>query len=75
MDIKKRGIRQKALLWMYERKLRQKEIRAALGHSSPAIVSETLTGKRDHRKVLRYLLDQGCPAEYLALPKDMRDAA
>ncbi len=34
--------------------------------------SKTISGTRNNRPVLRWLRDNGCPAEYLALPNDIK---
>lgn len=40
-----------------------------------SLVSNTIAGRKDNRKVLRYLLYKGCPKKYLDLPKDLQKAA
>ncbi len=67
--------RRKARAWMIEQDMRLVDIQRALGHKYATQSIETLKGIRSHRAVLQYLLDQGCPAEHLALPADMKDAA
>lgn len=67
--------RTKARSWMVMNHLRQRDIQAALGHATSVQVSETLRGLRSDRAVLCYLLEQGCPRSYLALPADMEEAA
>ncbi len=34
-------------------------------------VSKTIAGKRNNRKALQWLINEGCPKSYLALPDDM----
>lgn len=61
-------------LWMVRKELREKDIIAATGEEQ-SYVNKTLRGVKNNRRVLRYLVDQGCPVKYLALPADMQDAA
>ena len=42
----------------------------ALSHS---VVSETVRGVKNNRKVLGYLRDLGCPKGDLSLPEDMKN--
>jgi hypothetical protein len=63
--------RRRAKAWMVMNKIRPRDIQVALGHKYHSPVGETLTGVRDNRQVLAWLLDKGCPADYLKLPKDM----
>lgn len=58
-------------VWMLRNGHTVESIRLALGHANHTPVSLTISGKEDTRSVLRYLVDQGCPAKYLNLPKDM----
>lgn len=67
--------RRKVRSWMVLNKIRQTDIMEALGHKSVNQVHSTLHGFRNDRRVLQYLLDKGCPGEYLNLPIDMREAA
>lgn len=67
--------RRKARAWMFENGIRVRDIQNKLGNKSITQASETLIGIRNDRRVLRYLLDRGCPKEYLNLPKDMKEAA
>lgn len=64
-------------IWMKRTKPRLSvtEIQRALGFANHGTVSNTLAGRKHNRKVLQYLLDKGCPAKYLDLPEDMREAA
>lgn len=61
-------------VWMLRNGLREHDIVQATGEEQ-TYVNKTLLGSRNNRVVLRYLLEKGCPAEYLALPKDMMEAA
>ena len=40
-----------------------------------SLVQATIDGKKNNRKVLRELVAEGCPAKFLGLPEDMREAA
>lgn len=61
-------------VWMLRNGLREHDIVQATGEEQ-TYVNKTLLGTRNNRVVLRYLLEKGCPAKYLALPKDMMEAA
>ena len=67
--------RKQAKAWMILHDIRSVDIQDALKMKHHTQVVETLSGKRDDRQVLRYLLEQGCPAEYLDLPDDIKVAA
>jgi 1,2-phenylacetyl-CoA epoxidase PaaB subunit len=71
--VKRRNVKQ-IKIWMVRRDLREKDIVAATGEER-TYVNKTLNGLRNNRVVLQYLVDQGCPAKYLALPADMQAAA
>ncbi len=58
-------------IWLLRRKARISDIALRTGVSR-ASVSKTINGTRNSRPVLRWLRDNGCPAEYLALPDDMQ---
>lgn len=75
MTRKVREIRRKAKAWMVDNEIRVVDIQRDLKMKNHNLVSDTMAGRRDHRRVLQYLLDKGCPSEYLALPDDMRAAA
>lgn len=62
-------------IWMKRKRLTVVGIQHALNYANHGTVSNTLAGRKHIRKVLQYLLDKGCPAKYLALPEDMREAA
>lgn len=72
--MKKAKDRTAAKAWMVTNHIRQRDIQIAVGHSTAVQTSETLRGIRSNKEVLQYLLDKGCPARYLALPKDMQEA-
>lgn len=74
MSIQAREIRKHAKAWMVLNDVKNMDIQKALNMENHVQVSDTLRGRRSHRQVLQYLLDRGCPAEYLALPLDMREA-
>lgn len=63
--------RRRARGWLVENGVRQKEIQTALEQKSPTQVNETLQGMRNDRRVLQYILDKGCPPNFLDLPADM----
>ena len=56
--------------WMVLNQLTAKELAARIG-IAPVNVCLTINKKGNNRKVLRKLLELGCPAEYLDLPADM----
>ena len=60
-------------VWMIRKGLRECDIVRETGEGQ-TYVNKTLMGKKNNRRVLQYLLDKGCPAKYLALPKDMMEA-
>jgi len=64
--------------WMAGLKLEVSHVAKDLG-VHPSLVSHTIFGRKNARRVLRYLRDKGCPRAYLALPQDLeaekRDAA
>ncbi len=62
-------------IWMLRNQLTVDSTRRALGYRNHTPVSLTIDGKKNLRKVLQYLKDQGCPEQYLGLPKDMEKAA
>lgn len=62
-------------VWMIRNGHTINSIRTDLQYRTHTPVSLTISGARNLRKVLRYLLEQGCPARYLALPGDMRKSA
>lgn len=59
--------------WLAERKIKVIEVAADLGMHH-CVVSDTIHGRRNNRRVLRWLRERGCPARYLALPEDMKAA-
>ena len=62
-------------VWMKRNGITVVSIQRALGYATHAIVSNAIAGRNDNPKILRYLLNKGCPARYLDLPKGMRKAA
>ncbi|WP_353115374.1 hypothetical protein [Nitratidesulfovibrio sp.] len=62
--------------WLRRNRIRQLVIAEELGVNT-SLVSSTIWGRRNNRRVLRKLLDLGCPARFLNLPDDMssREAA
>jgi len=67
-----RDARIKARVWMLNKNIRSVDIQRALEMKSHNLVSETMTGKRNNRRVLQYLVKRGCPVEYLDIPEKMR---
>lgn len=61
-------------IWMIRRRINQYDIErhTGVGQSN---VSRTISGERNCRAVLEYLIEKGCPAKHLDLPEDMRTAA
>lgn len=62
-------------IWMKRQKLTVSDIQRALSFKNHGVVSDTIADRRQNRRVLRYLLDAGCPEKFLDLPADMRRAA
>ncbi|WP_245577930.1 helix-turn-helix domain-containing protein [Maridesulfovibrio bastinii] len=60
--------------WMDAKGYEQKDIAAAAGIKAQSIVSRTIRGGANNRKVLTALRNMGCPEKYLALPDDMHFA-
>lgn len=58
--------------WMDARGIRLVDVAAHAGLRDHAVVSRTVRGGSNNRKVLKALKDLGCPEKYLALPKDMQ---
>ena len=61
--------------WMRHHDLSVTKIQRALGFKNHGVVSNTIAGRKNNRKVLRLLVEKGCPRSYLALPDDMKKAA
>ncbi len=40
--------------------------------ASKHLMSETVRGIRNHRRILAYIRDMGCPEKYLDLPEDLK---
>jgi hypothetical protein len=72
MKKKSRIDRRMARAWMVMEGIRPCDIQDALGQRSHAHAVETLSGVRSDKKVLNWLLNRGCPEEYLQLPKQMQ---
>lgn len=58
--------------WMDERRIRQEHVAERAGLQAKSIVSRTIRGQANNRKVLLVLLELGCPAGYLGLPEDLK---
>ncbi|MEN8134290.1 MAG: XRE family transcriptional regulator [Thermodesulfobacteriota bacterium] len=61
--------------WMRHHGLSVTKIQREIGFKNHGVVSNTIAGRKNNRKVLRLLVAKGCPVRYLALPDDMREAA
>lgn len=60
-----RDRRKQAKAWMVLNDIRNVDIKEALKLNHHTQIAETLSGKRNNRQVLQYLINKGCPAEYL----------
>ena len=59
--------------WLDDSSIEIQDVARAVGlHRS--VVSHTIRGAVNNRKVLRHLKALGCPPEILSLPKDMWEA-
>lgn len=56
--------------WLEQESLTIAEVAESLGINA-GIVSATIRGTRNTRRVLVYLLSKGCPVNALSLPDDM----
>ncbi|WP_028318453.1 hypothetical protein [Desulfobulbus elongatus] len=65
---------EKIYTWMRKNKLTYVDIARELEYASHVPVWRTVHGEKNLRKVLRYLLDHGCPPRILSLPDDMEAA-
>lgn len=61
-------------IWMMREGITQLDI-VAKTKIAKSNVSRTISGERNCRAVLEYLLQKGCPVELLELPEDMTAAA
>lgn len=57
--------------WMVEQGLTVAEV-ARRAEAQASHTSDTIHGKRQHRRVLGVLLEAGCPRRLLDLPEDMK---
>jgi hypothetical protein len=57
--------------WLGERQIRLKVLAKELD-VHPTVISQTIRGIMNNRKVLTKLQELGCPVDMLSLPKDMR---
>ena len=67
-----RATRKQARVWMLTNDIRNVDIQNALVMRSHNLVADTLAGSRNNRRVLQYLIERGCPVEYLDIPGKMR---
>ena len=68
-----RATRKQARVWMLTNDIRNVDIQNALEMKSHTQVANTLSGRENNRRVLQYLIERGCPVEYLDLPKGMKN--
>ena len=59
-------------VWLQRKKISLVTIQKELGHTNNKTVWATIEGEENNRKVLGWLLKEGCPKKHLALPPDMR---
>lgn len=64
--------RRKARAWLVLKGIRLIDIQRAINFKHPTQIGETLRGIRSDKRVLQYILDQGCPERYLKLPDSIR---
>jgi transcriptional regulator with XRE-family HTH domain len=57
--------------WMDAVGIRQEHVAVRAGINTKSIVSRTIRGQANNRKVLLALRDMGCPEKYLGLPDDL----
>ena len=62
-------------VWMLRNGHTINSITEALGYKNNSSVSTTIGGKRNARKVLFWLLENGCPEKYLDIPQRAKRAA
>lgn len=58
--------------WMDSQGILQMDVARSAGLKSSAVVSRTIRGSANSRRVLKALLEMGCPAVYLGLPEDLK---
>ncbi len=63
------------MVWLKRNGHRQVDIWRGLGYRYNVIVNDTIHGRRNNRRVLKWLAEHGCPVELLDLPDDMKEAA
>lgn len=59
--------------WMDAKPLSRHEVLAKTGLKSMSIVSRTIAGAMNNKKVLRVLAQEGCPLKALSLPKELQE--
>lgn len=59
--------------WMDAQGIVQEDVARVAGLKSHAVVSRTIRGSANNRRVLRSLLEMGCPVGFLGLPEDMQE--
>lgn len=61
--------------WMALNGLTMAMFQRELGYKTYTGISNTINGRNHLRRVLRLLVEKGCPVDILDLPMDMREAA
>ncbi len=56
--------------WMVRKGITPTGLAREIGVSHP-LVSQTISGGKNNRRVLKALLGKGCPKKWLALPEDL----
>lgn len=62
-------------VWLKRNGFKLATIQKDLGYRDNKTVWSTIEGQENNRKVLTWLMENGCPTKYLALPDDLRRAA
>lgn len=62
-------------VWLKRNGFKLVTIQSALGYRDNKTVWATIEGVEHNRRVLAWLMENGCPKKYLALPDDLRRAA
>ena len=57
--------------WLDMNKISIKSIASAIG-ITPSMVTSTIRGRKNNRRVLKKLISLGCPHDYLSLPIELR---
>ena len=62
-------------VWMLRKGITVSQLAKEAGYKRVTLASSTVAGLRNSRKILRLLINKGCPVEFLDLPEDMRETA